>query len=201
MIKPGQKIKVLCNGKNKKYYAQKGYVDDNIDHNVIIYVNPEDLPPGSHKRVVVICDQEDCHCEFDTSYCNYIRCHDDKLGDFCTKHAYRKAQITNERLYGDKIVTRIEQFTNKAKETSMKRYGTIYPMQSEQVKQIFVTSFKNKYGVENPSHSPEIQQKRKATFNQRYGADNIFLLPEYQHKARLTMSANRVNGVMTSKPQ
>lgn len=74
-------------------------------------------------------------------------------------------------------------------------------MQNNEIKKKLAESFREKYGVDNPSLSREVQEKRKQTCKERYGAENVFLLAEYQHKARVTMSQNRVNGVMTSKPQ
>ena len=54
MLIPNQKIKIKVNKVNKEWYEQKGYI--NIHKGEIIFINAEDLTPGSHVKVLVKCD-------------------------------------------------------------------------------------------------------------------------------------------------
>lgn len=63
MLEENQKISINCkHNKIKEYYLNKGYKIDKI-----IYVNVEDLMPGSSKKVNVICD----YCDKKYNYVEY----------------------------------------------------------------------------------------------------------------------------------
>ena len=192
MIKPGQKIKVLCRGSNKKHLLSRRYP---WKSNEYIDVNVEDLPHGSHAKIIILCD----HCQderdsYETSVCDYYRCHDDDLGDFgpkcrhikseltCYKHygvkhplqspeILKKSQDTLYKNYHVKYTLRSPEILDKFKQTNLNKLGVFYPMQSESVKNKSKLTNLHKLGVEYPMQSELVKEKSKITNINKYGVE------------------------------
>lgn len=81
MLKPNQIIRTKWNGRNKKYYIEKGYVFTYMGNEFDVKV--EDLLPSSKSLVVVCCDY--CGKETIKKFQTYKNQHDVLLGDCCKK--------------------------------------------------------------------------------------------------------------------
>lgn len=88
---------------NKGYNIPKRYDKSRnrwtIPRNTFINVNVNDLTKGSHAEVKVKCDY--CHKEKNMQYKEYLRRHDDILGDCCHQCEFVKCRQTLINKYGD----------------------------------------------------------------------------------------------------
>lgn len=88
MLVKNQKTKVKITKANKEWYKQRGYSD--ICEKDIILIDVEDLTPGSHFKVKVICDY--CGEIVDVVWKAYINSNGDK--NACKKCKLKKASET-----------------------------------------------------------------------------------------------------------
>jgi very-short-patch-repair endonuclease len=139
------------------------------------------LKKGSHVRVYAVCDF--CGAETYGEYRYYYKGKKEHICNktACVKCKYKKAELTNEKLYGTKIVARCEYIKEKKKKTCLKKYGVEYNSQRPE--------YKEKMSQRHKNLSPEQRQvetdKRKKTLMEKYGVEYYSQLPEYRDKRRL----------------
>ena len=109
MLVPNQLIKVSSHSKKRKEWISLGYEEKDG----FFYVKPEHLSPGSHEKVLKRCDY--CGCEYYVSYKDYLKNHDEKLGDSCRKCESIKAKSTWQKKYGTNNLNNVEDFKSKKK--------------------------------------------------------------------------------------
>ena len=171
-------------GYNKvNYYESLGYkiprYKDNhgrmsIKRGTYITINVKDLSDGSHNKVSVKCDY--CNTIKEVAYKDYLKNHDDKLGDCCIQ--CRKI---------------------KFKTTMLDKYGTVCSFDIPGVKEKTLKTNRKKYGCDWQMQSKEVQQKSKDTMLEKYGVEHALQSEEFYEKMWSTMTANGKNHA--SKPQ
>ena len=68
MLKENQLIEIPWTQTAQKYFNEKGY---SLFKGKTIYVKPEELPEGSHREVVAVCDF--CGKEITVQYKKYLK--------------------------------------------------------------------------------------------------------------------------------
>ena len=177
-------VKVQLMPKNIVLYESLGYniprVWDekhkrmSVRRGTAIVVSIDDLACGSHEKVDVKCDY--CDTIKRVSYKDYLKNHDDKLGDCCVKCRPIKYADTMMREYGVANSSECPEFLEKAKETNRERYGCDWHMQRK-----------------------EYQDKLRGIMMDRYGVEHALQVPEFIERATHTKHKNFSNP--TSKPQ
>lgn len=177
-------IDIKLNGKNVNRLKELGY--DIPQHwnehhkqysanlGELIKININDLSVGSHAKVEVCCDY--CGKVIIKSYRDYLKNHDNDLGDCCKQCEYVKCQKTIKEKYGVEKVVDIPNYFEKIKDNN-----------------------KKKYGVEWAAKLPETTEKRKRTNLQKYGVEHVLQNPDICAKVSETKCKNLTNP--TSKPQ
>lgn len=217
-----QKIEVVVNNRNKQHYKEKGFV---VKHGETIYVSPEQLPKSSHKKVLVTCDNPYCenfNVPHEVQWVNYLKTHDDDLGDFCSACGSYKARITCKEKYGVEYPMQTDAIKNRTKNTCLhkygiscvlhtennrqktfdaliSKYGSTSPFVSNDVREKSKQTMIDRYGVENAGYSDELNLKRENTMLQKYGVKYAMSSPELKQKARDSMFNN--NTTPTSQQQ
>lgn len=182
LIIPNQKFIVKWNPRNKEHYESFGYkftkVGDSFE------VKLEELPKKSHQHIKVQCDY--CGEVIEVTLTNYNR---KTVGekDCCSKCKHLKSQESIEKLYGEKIPTKIKQFKDKIEATNLEKYGCTCVLSSDEIRSKIKQTMKNKYGVNSPFESKEIREKAKETLIKNYGVDNSLKSGEVRSKAKQTM--------------
>lgn len=123
MLIEGQKIQVFWSNKVKSYYISKGY--EYTKRNSSFLVRAEDLIPGCHRSVRLICD--DCGTEFISPFNSYYSRKTNGEMDLCRSCAavkgHNKTKEHRAKIYFDKLkliceeneyelITREDDFTN-----------------------------------------------------------------------------------------
>lgn len=205
---------------NKKYYIDLGYVF--TKYGEYFEVKVEDLPKGSHVKVMVQCDK--CRNIIQKEYREYIKSHDDVFGDRCShcagdkiKHALEenyggcglaspiikaKAEKTNLDKLGVKTPFESPIVYEKLRKTQEEKHGGI-GMASESTRRKIEATNEKIRGVKNPSQSEEIKKKKAETMKAHFGVEHIFQDPirfeEILKKSRETIWGN--NNIPTSAPE
>lgn len=161
-------------GYNIPRYWSKKHKKMLIKRGTKIVVKATDLTNGSHVGVDVACDY--CGAVKRVGYKDYLKNHDDKLGDCCVKCRPIKYRQTMLERYGVENSSEIPDITDKIKATNREKYGYDWRMQS-----------------------PEIQAKSRKTMLDKYGVEHALQVPEFSDKAMHTRCENGKNP--TSKPQ
>lgn len=178
-----ESVEVMFNGKNAKYYEEKGYEIPrywdkkhkkmSIKQGTKINVKVEDLAKGSHVRVNVACDY--CGQVKNVAYKDYLYNHNE-LGDCCVKCR-----------------------SVKYKDTMIKKYGAISPTKVPELLEKQIANNKAKYGCEWPTQTEEVKAKIQKTMLERYGAEHALQVDEFLAKAMESCCEAHKNP--TSKPQ
>ena len=113
-----------------KYYKELGYA---IDEEGWFHVKVEHLTKGSHVKVLKKCDY--CGEISEVSYKDYLKNHDEILGDSCHKCENNKYIKTMQERYGVNNSTEILNFESKRKRTMLQRYGVEYTTQSKELRE------------------------------------------------------------------
>lgn len=108
MIVDNQIVSVRVKTNLSQWYSSKGYKCNSGD---IINVNPKDLPLGSNKYVLVICDY--CKNVFEQSYNSFNRGHKNIDKDACSKCRHLKTEESTFIKYGMNLFLRLENLQNK----------------------------------------------------------------------------------------
>lgn len=118
MIKENQKIEVEIIRRNmKEYYESKGYKIDKLGQKIVI--DARDLPPGSHKKIVYICDY--CGQEFERLPYSNARSQGIVQKDACAKCSRsRKGEETCLEKYQVSNPMKLEEFQTKCQESKIR---------------------------------------------------------------------------------
>lgn len=165
-----QKINITLNSSDIAWYEDLGYIipryKDNKGRMLVrrgtqIEVNNTDLIKSSHVKVKVKCDY--CDTRKEVSYRDYLKGHDEELGDCCIKCRPIKYKNTMNILYGVNNSSQIPETRNKIITTNQQRYGCDWHTQSTVSKEKFRQTMLEKYGVEHALQVPEIASKMMKT--------------------------------------
>ncbi len=176
--------------KNNKYYKDIGY-DINPK---FIEIDINDLPHGSHNKILAKCDY--CGQEKEISYKEYNK-NIIINGKFsCSvKCGSLKSKETSLLKYGVESVNQLEDKKKKAKKTVQEKWGVDHISKLESVKEsksnimksLDVSNRVKKYWNElNPDQIEGINEKRKKTVSEKYGVDFISQLPNIKEQIKKT---------------
>lgn len=126
-----------------------------------ILVKTEDLTNGSHALVQVRCDY--CGKILSRSYKEYIRCHDNELGDCCHSCEGVKFKRTIQEKYGVSRVFDLPEVQQKIKTANNLKYGRDWGLQSLEVREKIEKTMMDKYGVVHPLQKEEFLNKAMST--------------------------------------
>jgi csr/mutH/archaeal HJR family nuclease len=161
MIKTPQKITLTWYPKRRNYYVSKGYVftqwKDNFD------INVEDLYPGSHLDVKMVCDK--CGEEFVRSFRKH------KSEDLCWECSVLKRKETCLAKYGVEYPMQLKEIRDKAEQTNLEKYGVRKPLQNKEIFEEMKRNNLEKYGHEFNMQVPEFREKTKKTCLEKYGVE------------------------------
>ena len=160
MLIENQVVKVNSKSKTAKHYKELGYVPDEEGW---FHVKVEHLTKGSHAKVLKKCDY--CGEILEVSYKDYLRNHDETLGDSCHKCENNKYIKTMQERYGVNNSTEIPNFESKRKRTMLQRYGVEYTTQSKELREKGKNTMKERYGVEHALQNEEFKEKAMTTRN------------------------------------
>lgn len=178
-----EEVTFVFSFKDIDYYESKGYKIPRrigskgrllIPRGSKITVKTKDLTEGSHVKVQVKCDY--CNTIKEVAYKDYLKNHDEKLGDCCVKCRKIKHEQTMLKRFGVRNAASIPNIQEKIKENNRKKYGCDWAMQT-----------------------PEVQAKSRETMKEKYGAEHALQVPDFYAKLLKTRSQNGNNP--TSKPQ
>jgi hypothetical protein len=163
-------IRVRVSNRTKKYFLEKGYVEDSGFFNVL----PEDMNETNRTKVRCECDY--CGLVNTITWSNYvlqINRIDVKIYS-CHKCHYNKSKMVFMEKYGVDCVLKSEEIKNKIRDTNLKKYGVDCVFKSEEIKDKIRDTNLERYGVDSILKSKEIRDKSKNTNLERYGVDNPF---------------------------
>lgn len=106
MLVPNQKIKVKITKANQEWYSQKNYENAFVGETII--VDAEDLTPGAHVKVKVICDF--CGAYIDVVWKDYYRRNNGK--NACKNCRLKKASETTLKQRQESLYARALAFCN-----------------------------------------------------------------------------------------
>lgn len=189
MLKENQLIEIPWTQTAQKYFNEKGY---SLFKGKTIHVKPEELPEGSHREVVAVCDF--CEKEITVQYKKYLKRIEKHDGKYCCKDCWgknkeliaqrnNKSVKTNLEKYGVDNPFKNEEVKNKAKKTINEKYGVDYIRQIEEAKEKIKETCLKKYGVEYPILTKEAKEKAVKTCLEKYGDVNPFSNKEVRAKA------------------
>ena len=177
-------VEIVPSFKDYKLYESKGYTIpkywDKEHYRFLtkrgtkIKVRVSDLPKGSHAKVEVACDY--CGKIKEIAYRDYLKNHDEELGDCCVKCRPIKYEHTMLEKYGVKNSSLMPDTKAKIIATNREKYGCDWQMQS-----------------------PLVQEKSRKTMLERYGYEHALQVDEFLDKCMSTKYENGINP--TSKPQ
>ena len=172
------------NGKNKALYKSLGYdIPEVWDKKHYRYTTPqgtkiivaiEHLAEGSHAEVKVKCDY--CGKIIAKAFKEYLRRHDEELGDCCHKCEGIKYKKTIKEKYGVNHPFEVDEFKQKVKQTNQLKYGCDWQQQN-----------------------PQVQEKSRIAMKKKYGVEHALQVKEFADKACKTKYKNKTGP--TSKPQ
>lgn len=170
MLYPNQIITTTWNSTTMKYYISKGYKYTKTRD--VLYVKIEDLPKGSHSKVLVKCDF--CGKDYYKSYKDYwSQC---EGGDCCKDCEGIKSAQSVERIYGkgyrgQKIkefairtygvdnIAKVDEIKKKIAKTNMENIGY--------TTHLLVPENREKMAIANGN--PDVIERRKETNLRLYG--------------------------------
>lgn len=180
---------------NKEHYIHLGYKFTKIKDEFRVPI--EHLSIGSHERVKVKCDY--CGETKNVEYREYIKRHDEELGDCCHKCEYIKAKKTNLERYGFEDSNKCPKILERIKATNLKNNGCEYPMQNKEILNKANNTNMKKYGVKRPLQNKKFFDKFKNTCVERFGVEYYPLTDEHRIKTNETYFKNGT--IKTSKQQ
>ena len=156
------------------------------DFETPILVKTEDLTNGCHAIVEVLCDM--CQEEIiSVSYEVYNRVVK-KTGNYvCRDCSYEKTRQTNQKIYGTKFPSQLEEIKEKIKETNLERYGVEYYAKTKECCEKIRQTCIEKYGVEHFAQSQQIKDKKATTNLERYGVEYISQVYKFKEKQRQSL--------------
>ena len=169
MLKENQLIEIPWTQTAQKYFNEKGY---SLFKGQTIHVKPEELPEGSCREVVAVCDF--CGKEITVQYKKYLKRIEKHDGKYCCRDCWGK----NKEL--------IAQRNNKSTKTNLEKYGVDNPAKSEEIKDKSKKTLNEKYGVDYARQIKEAREKAKQTCLKKYGVECFLLTDEIKEKAKQT---------------
>ena len=178
-----KEVEITLNVRDIKHYESLGYAipkrKDNkgrmtTPRSSKLVVKTKDLTKGSHAVVEVECDY--CHTRKNIEYREYLKHHDNALGDCCHKCESVKYKHTMKEKYGVENSMHCQEFVDKAIKTNIEKYGYKWHMQR-----------------------PEYQEYYEQVMMERYGVQRA--LQNDKFKAKMMKSWSENNIAPTSKPQ
>lgn len=161
-----KEVNLQINGRNVKHLEEKGYLIPKILDNRGRYVTPKgtylnvkvnDLTKGSHAKVEVSCDY--CNKIIKTTYKEYIRRHDEFLGDCCHQCENIKYKQTMLKKYGVENPFEVDDFIEKARNTNLRKYGKEWHMQRPEYQIYLEKVMQERYDVKRPLQCEEFKEK------------------------------------------
>ena len=162
MLKENQKIKIKWNNHSKQHYVDLGYQFTKYGDE--FEVDVKDLSHGSKAKIIVVCDY--CGKEILKVYKDYLRDHDDILGDCCFGCCQIKRENTNLKHFGVRHIAQSKEIMNKIQSTNLKKYGNICSAQGNNVKEKIKQSNRMKYGCDWSAQSPIVIAKIRQSLYQ-----------------------------------
>ena len=185
------KIEIKISRKTITHFRKIGY---EIKLNDIIYVNPNQLPKGSHIKIRVKC--EICGNEKEIMYQKYIKnINNGGIYACSSKCAQFKVKKTSLENFGTDYYTQTDEYIEKIKQTSLEKYNVNHHTQSQIVKDKAIKTNLKIYGFDNPSKSDIIKEKIKNTFIERYGVENISQLDSIKEKLSINSNDFKKYGI------
>lgn len=171
------KIKISYNNIN---HFKKNFGNIKIGDGLII--EPNQLPPGSHKMVDCVCDI--CGLEKKLPYRDYLKSSNNGGYFSCNKCKKEKIKNTLKNRYG------YDNYYNKEKykQTCLKKFGVENAFQDKNVKQKIKNTCSQKYGAEHISQTDFQKNKTKETCLKKYGFEHHLKnndILEKQHKTNI----------------
>lgn len=177
MLIPNQIIEVTLSNSNIKHFRSLGYIEPVRDK---IMVHPEELPPGSHKKIKIICDC--CGNEFERENREYRKRHNEGK-DYCIHCAFsNKTKFTNIKKYGHESAVQNEHIQEKIKATNLKKYSCENPFSNDEIKEKIKATNLEKYGDSIASRTIKVKEKIKETVREKYGCDSVLQSNEIKEK-------------------
>jgi len=174
-----RKLNIKINNNMLNYYRK---LNKDVKIGDIIEVDIENVPQGTHNKVISICDK--CEIEKIMEYRTYYNIMKNKNEYLCKK-------CSNERLkkilfdkYGVNHALQVKEFKQKQEDTLYKNYGVLVPIKSEKIrKKIRNTTF-DKFGTKYASQNEIIKNKmrisiQKNTINKYSNTINIIDIDNY----------------------
>ena len=183
-----QKVKIIWNTRNKKWYESKGYIFTKMGEE--FEVNFEDLSKASTAKINLKCDY--CGKDYYPIYNNYInqKKRNNIKDDCCEDCKYNKIQNTIESLYGTNTVMKVDSIKIKQNNTIKKKYGVDNISQAEEIKEKKKETCLKNHGVEYPMQSKVLMQKREENNMQKYGYKYPNSTKQFQERRAYTLYKN-----------
>lgn len=157
MLKENQKIRIKWNNHSKQHYINLGYQYTKYGDEFV--VNVEDLSHGSKAEVIVVCDY--CGKETKRTYKDYLRRHDNVLGDCCFDCCQIKRENTNLKNFGVCNLAQSKDIMNKIQSTNLAKYGNVCSAQGQDIKEKIKQTNREKYGYDWAVQSPIVIAKMR----------------------------------------
>lgn len=179
-----KEVEVRWHASNKNYYVTRGYQFTKYKDKFSVRV--EDLPKGSHAKVLVQCDY--CGEKITKEYRIYLKQNEFSIikKDACKNCRSLKIKESNLKTYGVENVMDVQECRDSIKDTMFERYGVENYSQTDEYKEKFKETSLTKYGVEHPFQAEEVKDKITSTMIERYGVDSYTKTDEYKQKTKKT---------------
>lgn len=171
-------IKVKVSNRTKRYFLQKGY----LDNNGYFFVRPEDMNDTNRTKVACKCDY--CGDIRNVMWSNYliqINKTSDKIYS-CHKCHFNKTKMLFREKYGTENIQVLEEIKNKIRITCLKKYGIGYPSGSKEAREKMKKTLIDRYGVDHPMKNEDIFNKaQKSSYKHiRYNGTNLHYQGKYE---------------------
>lgn len=192
MIKDNQQFKITVNKTNIEHFRKQGY---EVELKDTISVAAKDLVPGSHKKIIVICDY--CGQEISKEFRRFITGRKNSTKDACYDCAQVKRQEVLQEKYNSDSPFGSQEVRDKSKRTVRERYGVENVMQVKEVKEKLADTLESRYGVRGVLQHPAFLKKARKTTFAKYQTFSSLSVQSIRKKGVYTY----VNGVRASKGQ
>lgn len=159
-------VDLQINGRNKERLKNLGYLIPTekdsrgrarTPKGSYVTIKATDLSIGSHASVEVACDY--CGEVSVICYKDYLKAHDEKLGDCCRKCENVKYRATMQEKYGVDNSAQLSWVKEKAIQTNREKYGYDWHMLRPEYQHQLEETIAEKYGVVRPLQYPDFLAK------------------------------------------
>jgi len=154
-------------------------------HNEIIPI--EKLSKGSHKKIVVKCDN--CKKIKEVTYYSYNNSTNNNTFDYYCNNKEcinKKRNLVIQEKYNIKNVSQLESVKLKKIKTTLDNYGVKYPTQSSEIKNKIKNINNEKYGKDWITQTDFFKEKSKITNLEKYGVENAIQSDVVKNKIKNT---------------